>query len=47
MSWTDLQSAEGSATVTDALIEADFPANATYNITGFTYDGYDMSNFGS
>jgi hypothetical protein len=45
MSWGDIQNAEGSATVTDALIEVDFPANATYNITDFTFDGYSLSFF--
>jgi hypothetical protein len=40
VSWAQVQAAEGSATITDALIEADFPTNYTYSIADFTYDNY-------
>jgi hypothetical protein len=43
--WSAIQGAETGRTVTDALIEADFPANATYNITDFMFDGYPLSFF--
>jgi hypothetical protein len=45
VSWAQVQTAEGGATITDALIEADFPTNHTYTIADFTYDGYVPSNF--
>jgi hypothetical protein len=47
--WGDIQTAEGSATVTDVLVEADFPpgVSATYNISDFNFDGYDLSFFGN
>jgi hypothetical protein len=44
VSWADVQNAEGSATVTDVLIEADFPANFTYSISDFQFDGYHPSD---
>jgi len=45
VSWADVQNAEGSATVTDVLIEADFPpTNYTYSILDFTFDNYGPSN---
>jgi hypothetical protein len=46
-SWTAVQTAEGSATVTAALIQADFGLSPgdTYTLTGFTFDGYDLSDF--
>jgi hypothetical protein len=40
VSWAQVQAAEGGATITDALIEADFPTNHTYSIANFTYDNY-------
>jgi hypothetical protein len=45
VTWSAIQGAETGQTVTDALIEADFPANATYNVTDFTFDGYSLSFF--
>ena len=45
VSWGAIQFAEAGKTVTDALIEADFPANATYNVTDFTFDSYSLSFF--
>jgi hypothetical protein len=45
VSWSAIKSAETGETVTDALIDADFPANATYNIIDFTFDSYSLSFF--
>src|SRR5207245_9166518 len=45
VSWSAIKSAETGETVTDALIDADFPANATYNITDFTFDSYSLIFF--
>jgi hypothetical protein len=45
VTWGDIQTAETGQTVTDALIEADFPANATYNVNTFQFDGYQPSDF--
>jgi hypothetical protein len=45
VTWSAIQGAETGQTVTDALIDADFPANATYNVTDFTFDGYSLSFF--
>jgi hypothetical protein len=45
MSWTDVQTAEGSATVTNAVVEADWPPSSSAVIDDFTYDGYQLSDF--
>jgi hypothetical protein len=49
MTWGDIQTAEGSATVIDAAIEVDFGLSPpdTYSITGFNFDTYDLSFFGN
>ena len=44
VSWPQVQAAEGSATITDVLIEADFPTNYTYSILNFTFDNYGPSD---
>ena len=44
VTWNAIQGAETGQTVTDALIDADFPANATYNVTAFQFDGYGPSD---
>jgi hypothetical protein len=45
VTWSAIQTAETGQTVTDALIEADFPTSATYNVTDFHFDGYQLSDF--
>jgi hypothetical protein len=47
--WGDVQTAEGSATITDVLIEADGGQSdgTTDVITDFNFDGYDLSFFGN
>jgi len=47
--WGDVQSAESTATITDVLVEADWPpgVNATYSISDFTFDTYSLSFFGN
>jgi hypothetical protein len=47
--WNDVKAAESTATMTDVLVEADFPpgVNATYNISDFSFDGYNLSFFGN
>ena len=45
VTWSAIQGVESGQTVTDALIEADFPANATYNVTDFMFDGYPLRFF--
>jgi hypothetical protein len=47
--WGDVQTAESTATITDVLVEADWPpgVNATYSISDFTFDTYSLSFFGN
>ena len=47
--WGDVQTAESTATITDVLVEADWPPGviATYNIGAFNFDGYVLSDFGN
>jgi hypothetical protein len=47
MTWGGIQAAEAGTTVTAALIEADggVPDGTTFVITGFTFDGYSLSDF--
>jgi hypothetical protein len=45
--WADVQTAEGSAKVTDVLIEADSNPGDTYNISAFNFDGFNLSFFGN
>lgn len=47
--WSDIQTAEGSAAITDVLVEADWPpgVSATYSISDFSFDGYALSFFGN
>jgi hypothetical protein len=42
--WSEVQTVEGGATITDALVEADFPTNHTYSIADFTFDNYGPSS---
>jgi hypothetical protein len=44
VTWDDVQTAEGSATITDVVIEADFPTDYTYSISDFSFDGYGPSD---
>jgi hypothetical protein len=44
VTWAQVQAAEGTATITDALVEADFPTNHTYSIADFTFDNYGPSD---
>jgi hypothetical protein len=45
VSWADVLSVEGSATVTDVLIEADSNPGDTYHISSFSFDGYVLDDF--
>jgi hypothetical protein len=44
--WADVKAAESTATMTDVLVEADWPpgVNATYSISDFSFDGYHRGN---
>jgi hypothetical protein len=45
VTWDDVKAAEGSATVTDVLIEADSNAGDTYHISNFSFDDYVLNDF--
>jgi len=47
--WADVTAAEGTAKVTDVLVEADWPpgVSATYTISDFSFDGYNLNFFGN